>query len=146
MAISTEYTYLIVKKAAESGGGGETWQKLVDIKEFPDLGGAPSTIDTTTLSNHMKTNIPGLIDPGALEFTANYDFEGYKELKKLEGKTCKYGVQFGKDGSDGVHVFEGILSCWPKGGGVEDCVEIGISISVSTEITVGGTSDKATIN
>lgn len=143
MAISTENTYLIVKDTSTTGG---TWKKLIDIKEFPDLGGAPSAIDTTTLSNHMKTNIPGLVDPGALEFTANYDKEDLKTLKNYESKTCKYGLQFGKDGSDGVQVFDGKLACWIKGGGVEDCVEIGISISVSTEITTGGETDKVTIN
>lgn len=143
MAISTEHTYLIVKDTSTTSA---TWKKLIDIKEFPDLGGAPSNIDTTTLSNSMKTGIPGLIDPGALEFTANYDLNDYDELKKLEGKTCKYGVQFGQKGENGVHVFDGILSCWPKGGGVEDCVDIGISITPSTEITKGGETDKVTIN
>lgn len=143
MAISTENTYLIVKDGSTTSA---TWKKLIDIKEFPDMGGAPSTIDTTTLSNHMKTNIPGLIDPGALEFTANYTKADLTALKAYEGKTCKYGLQFGKEGADGVQVFDGELSCWVKGGGVEDCVEIGISISVSTEIADGGASDKVTIN
>lgn len=140
MAISTEHTYLIVKD------GENAWAKLIDVKEIPDLGGAPSNIDTTTLSNSMKTGIPGLIDPGALEFTANYDKEDFTKLKTYKGKTCKYGVQFGKNGENGVQVFDGELSCWTKGGGVEDVLEIGISISASTEITDGGTSDKVTIN
>lgn len=143
MAISTENTYLIVKDTSTSSSN---WKKLIDIKEFPDLGGAPSTIDTTTLSNSMKTNIPGLIDPGALEFTANYTKADLATLKTYEGKTCKYGLQFGKTGENGVQVFDGELSCWIKGGGVEDCVEIGISISVSTEITDGESNDKVTIS
>lgn len=140
MAISTEHTYLIVKD------GENAWAKLIDVKEIPDLGGAPSNIDTTTLSNSMKTGIPGLIDPGALEFTANYDKTDFATLKTYKGKTCKYGVQFGKSGENGVQVFDGELSCWTKGGGVEDVLEIGISISASTEITDGGTDDKVTIN
>ena len=140
MAISTENTYLIVKD------GEEAWKKLIDVKEVPDLGKAPSNIDTTTLSNHMKTNIPGLIDPGALEFTANYTKADLTALKAYEGKTCKYGVQFGKTGENGVQVFDGELSRWIKGGGVEDVLEIGISITASTEITDGGTTDKVTIN
>ena len=140
MAISTEHTYLIVKD------GENAWAKLIDVKEIPDLGGAPSNIDTTTLSNSRKTGIPGLIDPGALEFTANYDKEDFAKLKTYKGKTCKYGVQFGKTGENGVQVFDGELSCWTKGGGVEDVLEIGISISASTEITDGETNDKVTIN
>ena len=140
MAISTENTYLIVKD------GEEAWKKLIDVKEVPDLGKAPSNIDTTTLSDSMKTGIPGLIDPGNLEFTANYTKADLTALKAYEGKTCKYGLQFGKEGADGVQVFDGELSCWVKGGGVEDVLEIGISITASTEITDGGTTDKVTIN
>lgn len=143
MAISTEHTYLIVKDTSTSSS---TWKKLIDVKEVPDLGKAPSNIDTTTLSDSMKTGIPGLLDPGALEFTANYTKKDYDALKAYVGKICKYGVQFGKTGENGVQVFDGELSCWIKGGGVEDVLEIGISIVASTEITDGETNDKATIN
>lgn len=36
MAISTYKTFLMKK-----GDTGDTWSKLIDIKEFPDLGGEP---------------------------------------------------------------------------------------------------------
>jgi hypothetical protein len=49
MAISTYQVFLML---------GE--EKLIDIKDFPDLGGAPETLDTTTLSDNMTTSIPGI--------------------------------------------------------------------------------------
>ena len=43
MAIST-YKVFLMKKADT----GEQWSKLIDIKEFPDLGGEPEMLETTT--------------------------------------------------------------------------------------------------
>ena len=50
MAIST-YKVFLMKKADD----GEQWSKLIDIKEFPDLGGEPEMLETTTLSDNMQT-------------------------------------------------------------------------------------------
>ena len=115
--------------------------KLVDIKEFPDLGKAPDTIDVTTLSNHAKVYINDLQDPGALEFTANYDKDDFEACKALEGKSESYAVWFGvgeggePDGHLGKFTFTGELSVWAKGAGVSAAREMGISIAPSTEIT-----------
>ena len=71
MAISTYKIFLMMKKDA-------SYEKLIDIKDFPDLGGAPEMLETTTLSDKMQTYIPGIQSLDALEFTANYtkdDFE-----------------------------------------------------------------------
>lgn len=140
MAITTENTYLITKGEKDTA-----WKKLIDIKEFPDLGGAPNTVDITTLSDHMKTSLPGLIDPGNLEFTANYTLSDYTALSALVGKAQQFGIQFGKSGDDGVFTFTGMLSCWVKGGGTEAAVDLGISITPSTEI-VKDTTAKVTIS
>lgn len=51
MAIST-YKIFLMKK------GESAYEKLIDIKEFPDLGGAPEMLETTTLSDKMQTYIP----------------------------------------------------------------------------------------
>ena len=129
MAITTENTYLIHKAS------GSTWEKLVDIKEFPDMGGAPATVEITTLSDRMKRYLNGLIDPGALEFNANYDKADYAKLLALESDDeHDYGIQFGKTGEDGVYTWKGDLSVWIKGGGTEAAVDMGISIAPSTEI------------
>ena len=46
MAIST-YKVFLMKKADT----GEQWSKLIDIKEFPDLGGEPEMLETTPVSS-----------------------------------------------------------------------------------------------
>ena len=51
MAISTYKVFLMKKKTTPE----ETHEKLVDIKEFPDLGGEPEMLETTTLSDNMQT-------------------------------------------------------------------------------------------
>ena len=63
---------------AASGG---TYTKLVDIKEFPDLGGDPEMLETTTLSDKMQTFISGIQSMDGLSFTANYTLADYKTLK-----------------------------------------------------------------
>ena len=90
MAIST-YKVFLMKK----GESGETWSKLVDIKEFPDLGGEPEMLETTTLSDNMQTYIAGIQSLDGLSFSANYDMATFKTLKALEGKKASYAVWFG---------------------------------------------------
>ena len=65
MAISTYGIYLMHKVS-------DAYAKLIDIKDFPDLGGAPEMLETTTLSDSMQTYIPGIQSLDGLEFTANY--------------------------------------------------------------------------
>lgn len=89
MAIST-YKIFLMKKSTS------TYEKLIDIKEFPDLGGAPEMLETTTLSDNMQTYIPGVQSLDALEFTANYTKEDFTKLKALEGQECEFAVWFGR--------------------------------------------------
>lgn len=138
MAISTYKVFLMHKGASESA-----YTKLIDIKEFPDLGGDPEMLETTTLSNKMQTYIAGIQSLDGLSFTANYDITDFKALKALEGKNEKYAVWFGgteasnvltPTGSDGKFTFDGQLSAYPTGGGVNEVVDIGITIAPSTPI------------
>ena len=72
-AISTYKTYLHYKS-------GDSYEKLIDIKDFPDLGGEPEMLETTTLSDKMQTYIPGIQSLDALTFTCNYTKEEYAKL------------------------------------------------------------------
>lgn len=119
------------------------WKKLVDIKSFPDLGGAPEMLETTTLSDNMQTYIAGIQSLDALEFEANYTLTDYKALKQLEGKSEEYAVWFGgtgdggdltPTGSDGKFSFTGQLSVYAVGGGVNEVVNMNISVAPSTPI------------
>lgn len=137
MAISTYKVFLMKKDTS-------TYQKLVDIKEFPDLGGEPEMLETTTLSDNMQTYIAGIQSLDGLTFTANYDMTDFQKLKALEGKEEEYAVWFGgtgdagsvtPDGSNGKFSFKGQLSVFPVGGGVNEVVDMSISIAPSTPIT-----------
>lgn len=71
-AIATMNTILQYKE-------GSTFSKLVDIKDYPDLGGEPELIETTTLTETKRhTNIKGLQDATDLSFTCNYTLNDYK--------------------------------------------------------------------
>lgn len=138
MAISTYKVFLMKKKQPD------TWAKLVDIKEFPDLGGEPEMLETTTLSDNMQTYIAGIQSLDGLTFTANYDMEDFQTLKALEGKENDYAVWFGgtgdagsltPDGSNGKFSFKGQVSVFPVGGGVNEVVDMSITIAPSTPIT-----------
>ena len=140
MAISTYKVFLM------KGTNGDVYEKLIDIKDFPDLGGSPEMLETTTLSDGMQTYIPGIQSLDGLEFTANYTKADYEKLKELEGVDTKFSVWFGGSveggvatptGSDGKFNFSGQLSVFPVGGGVNEVVSMTISIAPSSPITPG---------
>lgn len=140
MAISTYKVFLM-----ESTDGKTTWTKVIDIKDFPDLGGTPEMLETTTLSDGMQTYIPGIQSLDALEFTSNYTLEDYKKLKGMKGTEKHFAVWFGgtesgdivtPTGTDGKFKFKGQLSVYPVGGGVNEVVDMKISIAPSTPITM----------
>ena len=130
MAIST-YGIALMYKAE-----GNTYSKLIDIKDFPDLGGAPEMLETTTLSDAMQTYIEGIQSSDALEFTANYTKEDYTKCNALKGKKESYAVYFGDEGTNGKFEFDGYLSARVNGGGVNEVVGMTISIAPATPITV----------
>ena len=130
MARSTYGVYLM---KGEGSGASVSYTKLLDIKDFPDLGGSPEMLETTTLSDAMQTYISGIQSADALEFTANYDKAKYLELVELKNQT-PYAVYFGEDGADGKFTFEGYLSVRVNGGGVNEVVGMTISIAPATAI------------
>ena len=143
MAIST-YKIFLMKKDSES----DTYKKLIDIKDFPDLGGTPEMLETTTLSDKMQTYIPGIQSLDSLEFIANYTKDDYAKIKALEGVEGDYAVWFGGSeetgtliptGSDGKFKFKGQASVYPVGGGVNEVVDMKITIAPSTPISMDET-------
>ena len=139
MAISTYKIFLMVSE------DGSKYDKLIDIKSFPDLGGAPEMLETTTLSDAMQTYIPGIQSLDALEFEANYTKADFAKLKAMEGTEKQYAVWFGgtgegetltPTGSDGKFKFKGQLSVYPVGSGVNEVVNMNINIAPSTPITL----------
>lgn len=139
MAISTYKTFLMVKGDSDS-----SYTKVCDIKSFPDLGGEPEMLETTTCSDKMQTNILGIQSLDSLSFTANYDAEVYDKLEGMAGAKKSYAVWFGgtesggtvtPTGSDGKFEFDGELSVYVVGAGVNEVVDMNITIAASTVIT-----------
>lgn len=121
MAELTNVTYLMRKASGES-----SFTKLVDITSYPDLGGAPETIDITTLSDKKLRNMNGLQSGDALEFGALYKKDDYKKLNTImladreitsTSDLATYRVVFGsQDGINGIWEWQGRLSVYPNGG------------------------------
>ena len=145
MAISTYNTFLMYNSATS---GTASWAKVCDIKEFPDLGGEPETLETTTMTDAMQTFIMGLQGNDAMEFTANYTQSDYQTVVALAGVQHEYAVWFGSDtninktdavatngGDLGKFSFTGQLSVRVNGASVNEVVEMTISIIPNSSIT-----------
>ena len=140
MAISTYQAFLM----KGSGTGTVTYTKLVDIKSFGDLGGTPEQLETTTLTNGSRTYIRGIQDQEAIEFTCNYTAADYTTLSALTDAT-PFAVWFGAasggtpDGHNGKFSFTGELSVYVNGGGVNEVVDMTVTILPTTDITFAAT-------
>lgn len=137
MAISTYKTFLMYKASS-------AWEKLVDIKSFPDLGGTPELLETTSLSDGVTQHIFGISSLDALEFECNYTKADYEKVKNLEGAEKEFAVWLGgteaggvatPTGADGKFSFKGMISVHVNGGGVNEVVGMTISIAASTPIS-----------
>ena len=139
MAISTFKSFLMHKVS-------DKWEKLVDIKSYPDLGGTPELLEATTLSDPVTVNIQGIQSLDALEFECNYTLEEYTKLKAMEGVDKEFAVWLGGSnsgnsvtptGEDGKFEFGGQLAVFVTGGGVNEVRGMTVSIAASTPITLG---------
>lgn len=126
-----------------TGSGTLTWEKLVDIKDYPDLFGTPEQLETTTLSDRAHTYEEGIESNDNLEFTANYDKETFDRLRLLKGTESNFAVWFGgtesgedltPTGSDGKFKCKGKLSVSIVGKSVNEVREMKISICPSSPL------------
>lgn len=146
MAISTYKTFLMI---GTDTGSGISFEKLVDIKSFPDLGGVPETLDTTTTSDSARTFILGIQETESMTFDANYDLADFRKIKALEYTVQHFAVWLGADvvnevanptGVDGKFEFDGYITVTKTGGGVNEVQNMTITIAPTTVIkeTAGG--------
>lgn len=138
MATSSYKSFLMKK------GTGETYEKLVDIKDYPDIGGSPETLETTTLSDSMQTYINGIQSSEAMEFTINYTSDIYDTISEMADTETDFAIWFGgtetggvvtPTGDEGKFSFKGFISIRISGKGVNEVREAVISIAPSTIIT-----------
>lgn len=135
-------TYLMKKTGT---GSSVSYEKLVDIKDFPDLFAVPEKLEKTTLSDRARTYEEGIEESDTMEFTANYSLADFNTLRALKGTETEFAIYFGAsetqgvvtpDGSDGKFGFKGYLSVSIVGKGVNEVREMKISIAASTPIDV----------
>lgn len=136
---STFKTFLMRKNSS-------TYEKLCDIKDFPDLGGEPEMLETTTLSDPVQTYIMGIQSSDSMAFTMNYNPKIYSEIKALqeEGTELDLSVWFGGTEAAGVVTptgdfgkfnFKGTVSIYVTGGGTNEVRGMTLSVARSTVIT-----------
>lgn len=140
MAISTYKTFLML---GTDTGSGITYEKLVDIKSFPNLGGVPETLDTTTMSDSARTFILGIQETESMTFDANYVLADFHKIKALEYTEQEFAVWLGADvlnevatptGVDGKFTFRGYITVTKTGGGVNEVQNMTITIAPTTVI------------
>lgn len=153
---STYGTYLKVK-VTDSSSSTSNYEILCPITDFPDLGGEPGMLQTTTLGDKAHTYIAGIQSMDALTFTTNLYFGddetkgSFLYIKKTYDSTSdshEFAIDFVKDPTgtgkageaEGGSVllrakWTGQLAIWVNGGGVDEVVSCTISISPSTPIT-----------
>lgn len=133
MATSTINTFLMYKSGA-------SYTKLCDIKDYPDLIGAPEALETTTLSDKAHTYIEGLQANEQLTFTANYDSDDFDTIAGLKGTEQDLAIDFGEIVSpatlpaEGRFTFKGFVSVSIVGKGVNEVREMQIIITPTTNI------------
>ena len=99
------------------------------IKDFPEILGGRSALETTTLSDDAQTFIPGIRQqPESFDFTCNYD---KTIMSTINGLTVvqKCELSF-SDGSK--YSWEGFISARTNEGSVDAVIEMTVSITPTT--------------
>ena len=118
------------------GESAEAVEKIVDIKDFPDMIGEPEMLETTTLSDAQVTNIPGIRSSDTLTFTCNYTKADFTAVNADAEKPLHYALEF-SDGSK--FTWQGQHTCGLPGKGVNEVVEFTINIAASTPVVFATT-------
>lgn len=118
-----------------TGTGTLTWAKLVDIKDFPDLGAAPEPLETTTLSDPARTYIPGIENTEQKTFTCNFNTTDYATLAALKGTEQNVAIWIGASESGGVYTPDGSIAKF-TGKGYVDVFVTGAGVNEVVNMTV----------
>ena len=112
------------------GETAENLSKSVRIKSFPDLGGPPEMIEITDLSDEAQSFILGVQSMSAMEFTANFTKADFETVQADAGKDLYYEIRFG---DEATFAWQGQHSVHVTGGGVNEAVEMVITVAPTTK-------------
>ena len=132
MAVLSNYSYLMRKEYGTSA-----FAKLIDVTSIPDIGGEPETIDITTLSDMKRRNMNGIQAGDSHTFNGWYTKEEYMALQtimeadyeKADTELDTYQIWIGTNGAKGKFEWQGRLSVYITGYGVNEAVALTITIS-----------------
>ena len=123
-----------------TGSGTPTWERLVEIKDFPDLWSPPEPLEKTTTADIMRTYVEGIYGNDQKNFTANYNATDFATLQALKGQEIPVAVWFGASESGGVYTpdgsygkFEGkaYVSVSIPGKGVNEVVDMTVTLTMT---------------
>lgn len=112
--------------------GTEAIHGLID---FPDMFGTPDKIEVTTQEDTQRKYVPGLQDPGDMNFTFGYEGNGpttnWGKIKATVGEEQQFSLVF-PDGSG--FTWSGIPTLSMPGKGVGEALVFTLTISPTTDI------------
>lgn len=130
MAVTTYGTSL------EWGVTETSTSKKIDIKSFPDLGGAPTLHDVSTFLSKIKVTIPGRQEMDGLEFDYFLDADSANYESVLTDSNTKlfYKLKFGNNGEVATFAWEGQHQTWIVGTDGDAPIECKLLVAPSTGI------------
>ena len=109
--------------------------KVVDIKDYPDLGGTSDLLETTTQTDRSSTGVLGLPNQPMLEFTCNYTKADFLTVQALKRQHLYYAMAIGNvEGSEGTFTWEGQHDCQMISKGVNEVPEMKVYVSAITDL------------
>ncbi len=118
------------------------WEKVVDIKDIPDLGGEPNLIEASTLSDLVDVYVEGREKMEAFKFKTNYTKTDYEKLYAYKGQEKTFAIWLGytesvgtmtPTGDRGKFKFTGTLSVYVNGADAGSVVEMTVSIATTSK-------------
>lgn len=123
-----------------TGSGTLTWERLIEIKDFPDLIGQPEALEKTTTADPQRTYIEGILGNEQKTFTCNYNATDYATIAALKGQEIDLAVWFGAsytggvytpDGSLGKFQGKGYVSAGIPGKGINEVVDMTVIVTLT---------------
>jgi hypothetical protein len=127
---TTAHTYLCFSE------DGVSYKKLTPIRDYPDMGGSPTTVDISDLDSDKSKSLLGPEEFDTLPFTCNYDKTEYNKIytMKKTGKIYYFALVYGEDGQDGADKWQGQISVYKQGGAFGDARTMIVTTSVVSDI------------
>lgn len=116
-----------------------TFERIDYLMEVPELGGEPEQVETTTLQDGTRRYIPGIKDPGDLEFNFLYDNETEGSNFRIAQGLAEAGnpVDFKVVFPDGTEwAFTGIPNVRINAAGVNEALTFTLSIMLQSEFEI----------